>query len=286
VPVFLKKITDASDTLRVEYVKDWVNQMRRGRTPPVTQGDGAFRKDLESRIRDDFPTLAALANGPILLAVIRGCPLDQDTREELSRCFRSAGVLKPMPALLGLSRARLLREARSYLPFWQTTPVIRGIARLLRLLFRGLNEEGQRRAHDASPRDRRESPRTTAPGPGSTRAAAEKLALQRYQNSIRALISSFVPPGKKLDAVLADLAEKWNPLLEPVSKQNLVRDVNALVQDFVRPIRRDFMAQPPDLARITSLAEELSASRSLAGIRNRAPLVLYIRLYMARTLLG
>ena len=132
---------------------------------------------------------------------------------------------------------------------------------------------------------------SSAPPPSSSatdaaKAAAEKLALQRYQRNIRALISSLVPPERKLDAVLADLIEKWNPLLEPGPKQDLVRDVNALVHDFIRPIRRDFIARPPDLARVTLLAEQLSASRSLAKIGSRDPLVRYIQLYMLRALLG
>jgi hypothetical protein len=233
------------------------------------------------------------SNGPILLAVLGNSPLDEETEREMSRCFTATSMLRPMTALLGLSRARLLREARSYLPFWQTVPVIRGIARFLRLLFR------DRPTRPRLSPDRRGSALVTASGTGSAtdargngatkggaKGAAEKLALQRYQKSIRALISSFVPPQEKLDDALDDLVEKWNPLLEPAPKQDLVRDVNALVQDFVRPIRRDFVARPPDLARITLLAEQLSASKSLAKIRNRDPLVRYIQLYMLRTLLG
>lgn len=290
-PVFLRKLTDASDTLQVEYVKDWVDQMRRDRIPPVTQSDPAFRRDLESRIRDSFPVLAALANGPILLALLRGAPLAEETGQELSRCFTPLGALRPMTALLGLSRARLLREARSYLPFWQTTPVIRGIARFLKMLFRRRDEEEEGQTLSAPSRTRTatgviQSSTASAGASGSTKAEADRLALQRCQKSIRALLSTFISPKEKLDTVLADLVEKWNPLLEPAPKRDLVRDVNALVQDFVRPIRRDFITRPPDLARITSLAEQLSASRSLAKIRNREPLVRYIQLYMLRTLLG
>ena len=162
VPVFLKKLTDAADTLHVEYVKEWVDQMRQDRTPPATLSDAAFRRELESRIRDGFPVLSALANGPILLAVLGNAPLDDETEREMSRCFTSTTALRPMTALLGLSRARLLREARSYLPFWQTAPVIRGIARFLRMLFRGRDDAADRQARTAV-RDRRAAPPGTAP---------------------------------------------------------------------------------------------------------------------------
>ncbi len=283
--------------------------MRQDRIPPITQSDPAFRRDLELRVRDGFPVLAALANGPILLALLRSSLLAEETEQELSRCFTPQGVLRPMTALLGLSRARLLREARSYLPFWQTLPVIRGIARFLRMLFRGREQQKEALLLPPAARTRAEPARGMAAAPvtttngrgksgtvasaarvanaaGGTDAAAERLALQRFQKSIRALLSTFVPPEEKLDTVLAELVEKWNPILEAAPKQDLVRDVNALVQDFVHPIRRDFVARPPDLARITSLAEQLSASRSLAKIGNRDPLVRYIQLYMLRTLQG
>ena len=150
-PVFLKKLTDISDALRVEYVKEWVEQMRHDGTPPVTLTDTAFRRHLEARVRDTWPVLAALANGPILFALLASAPLDDDTELELRRCFTSTGSMKSMPALLGLSRTRLLREARSYLPFWQTAPVIRGIARFLRMLFRGRTADGEAPARAALP---------------------------------------------------------------------------------------------------------------------------------------
>jgi hypothetical protein len=118
------------------------------------------------------------------------------------------------------------------------------------------------------------------------RAATNRQSLQLYQKSIRALIAAYVPAEKKVESVLAELIEKWNPLLEAAPKQDLVQDVNALVQDFVRPIRRDFVLKPPDLKRVRALAEQLSSSKSLGKIRKREPLLRYLELYMLKTLLG
>jgi hypothetical protein len=63
-----------------------------------------------------------------------------------------------------------------------------------------------------------------------------------------------------------------------------VEDVNALVRDFLRPVRRSFLVRPPDLRRIRALAEQLSASKSLSKIKKREPLLRYIELYMVRCL--
>ena len=83
---------------------------------------------------------------------------------------------------------------------------------------------------------------------------------------------------------LEELAEKWNPLYDTRAKKNLVEDVNALVRDFLRPIRRSFLIQPPDIKRIHALAEQLSTSKSLEKIKKREILKDYIELYMVRSL--
>jgi hypothetical protein len=93
-----------------------------------------------------------------------------------------------------------------------------------------------------------------------------------------------VPAGRTIDGTLAELTEKWNPLLAADQKRNLVQDVNALVRDFLRPIRRSFLVRPPDLKRIHALAEQLSASKSLEKIKKKDPLKRYLELYMIRCL--
>jgi hypothetical protein len=123
--------------------------------------------------------------------------------------------------------------------------------------------------------------------PGSEEGAkspADKENLVRFRRSVQSLISQYVPRGSTIDATLGELAERWNPLFAPDQKKNLVEDVNALVRDFLRPVRRSFLVRPPDLRRIRALAEQLSASKSLSKIKKREPLLRYIELYMVRCL--
>ena len=108
--------------------------------------------------------------------------------------------------------------------------------------------------------------------------------LLQYRKSIQMLVSQYVPKGKSLDGMLEELSEKWNPLYETEQKRNLVEDVDALVRDFVRPIRRSFHVKPPDSNRIHALAEQLAASKSLGKIKKKELLVRYIELYIVRCL--
>lgn len=104
------------------------------------------------------------------------------------------------------------------------------------------------------------------------------------RRSIQSLVSQYVAEGKTIEATLADLAEKWNPLYATEEKKNLVEDINSLVRDFLRPIRRSFIDRPPDVKRIHSIAEQLSTSRSLAKIKKRDVLMRYIELYVVSCL--
>ena len=106
----------------------------------------------------------------------------------------------------------------------------------------------------------------------------------RYRKSVRLLISQYVPKGQSLDKMLEDLAEKWNPLFDTQLKKDLVEDVNALVRDYIRPIRRSFLVKPPDTNRIHALAEQLTASKSLSKIKKKELLLQYVELYMVRCL--
>jgi len=106
----------------------------------------------------------------------------------------------------------------------------------------------------------------------------------RYRKAIQSLIAQSVPSGKSLEGMLEELAERWNPLFDVQGKRNLVEDVNALVRDYVRPLRHSFQMKPPDMNRLHALAEQLSASKSLMKITKKDSLNRYLELYMLRSL--
>ena len=101
---------------------------------------------------------------------------------------------------------------------------------------------------------------------------------------MQSLRSQYVPAGKTIDATLAELAEKWNPLYAEEQKRHLVEDVNSLVRDYLRPVKRTFHVSPPTPQRIHALAEKLSESKALAKIRKRDILLRYLELYMIKCL--
>ncbi len=293
VPVFLAKLAEAAESLRPSYVESWTAQLKKDVTPRETKSDAFFRMDVELRVRGQFPHLAALANGDILFLAGESPGLAEETRRELARCFAVESILRPFPELLGLSRQDLLKAARAHLPFWQTIPFLNGIVRLLRrLLTPGAVRRKQGAASGPGQRvgERRGAPSGAGPQAASPYSAAEAKSPAEARSSararaeLRALLAQYVTAGKTPEETLKELAEKWNPLYEPEQKLNLVDDVNALVRDIVRPVRRALLAKPMDQGRVRALARQICENRTLQQIRKREPLQRYVELYVIRTL--
>jgi hypothetical protein len=290
VPVFLKKLAETAEDLRARYLDAWTAELRADRTPEVTKSDAAFRRDVEFQVKEGYPLLAALSNGAILYQAGEETNISDSAKVELRKCFAVENILRPFDELLGLSRLVLLKNARIYLPFWMTVPVLSALLRMFRRMFRGREAQPAEKQQSAPSSAARPAEAETAKvvsaagGTEKPKVAQGKEALLRYRRSITSLISQYVAHGRTIDDTLEELAEKWNPLYAPEQKRNLVEDVNALVRDFLRPVRKSFLVRPPDLKRIHSLAEQLSTSKSLAKIKKRDLLMRYIELYMIRCL--
>ncbi len=111
-----------------------------------------------------------------------------------------------------------------------------------------------------------------------------KGASPDVRRAARKLQEEYVPPGGNVDTTLEELAERWNPLLDPVAQQNLVEDVNSLVRDFIRRRKTVFRSSPPTRARVQHMAAQLAQNSALAEIKRKEPLRRYLELYMLRIL--
>lgn len=108
--------------------------------------------------------------------------------------------------------------------------------------------------------------------------------MQQYRKAIHALKVAYVGEGGDLRTDMKELIEAWNPLVEPQAKADLIEDVNAMVRDFMRSLKRGFSISPPDQDRIRNLAEKVAESDALKEIKRKDPLTRYIELYMIEQL--
>ncbi|MFP3958607.1 MAG: hypothetical protein ACLFUX_00415 [Spirochaetaceae bacterium] len=151
--------------------------------------------------------------------------------------------------MLKLDRSELYRQAKILLPFWQAFPVIRGIVKFFIALMIGdpkaqkkprkkRSEVGSAAAGDASgapPIDEfeegtmqfgsRPAAGSTGGGvaaPATSSTNTRKAQAIAFREAVQKLQEEYVAPGRTAKAILEELAEKWNPPLDPLARQKLV----------------------------------------------------------------
>jgi hypothetical protein len=296
-PVFVQKLSEAAGEMREQYLDAWVAALKLDRREKPMRSDEAFQREVEMHAKEEYPLFAALANGPLLLQAKAETNVSETARAELAKCFTRDGTLLPLNELLGLSRVKLLREARSYLPLWQVIPVVNVIVRVVRRLLRTRQPARSREPAAEHGEAARTIGRSTVRGaaraaePPASAASATKTSspmakdsLASYRKAIAGLRARTVPAGKSLPTALEELAEKWNPLYVEDAKADLVEDVNSLARDFLRSLRKGFLVSPPTLERLRDLAKQLAADKHLEQIRKKEPLERYLEIYFIKIL--
>ncbi len=294
LPLCLKKLYEASRRLREDIVEEWVQEMRQFRQCSPMCEDAAFLEGLEKRVKETDPVLHALLRYDLLFFTRQETKVRAEVAEEVARILDpKRRALQPLTVILGLRRRDLLARARMRLPVWMTIPVVRHLMALLKSLLEG-SAAGGRGAKRAA-RRAGEAPRREAgvkvlaaeagaggAGGGAAAAAAVKTGTQSavYRRALAALREHFVGPEADIYDLLHDLAERWNPLFDEQAQRRLVEDVNAMIRDYTRSLRRGFHVQPPDASRIRSLAQTLSENRAFRQIRRTEYLRRYIEVYM------
>ncbi len=305
LPVFLEKVAEAANEIKTDILEEWTGLLREDKKTKEMRDDVAFLNSLIKRVKESYPLLTALMNPNLLYIAKEELAVDYPVLNVVNSYFNGT-KLKPVNVILGLYRKSLLREAKAALPVWQTIPVLKGIVKFFIRLFKGKKKEmisglgdesGEATASSGGETEKRRDSwdarsgrgvKTSLSGSGSryaaVRSAKSGISRTKYLNAMKVLKEEFVGDATSINKRLDELAEKWNPLFDPVAKRNLVEDVNALIRDFLRSLKRGFKVKPPDAERIRNLAAQLAANKNLQKIKKKEYLKEYIALYMIKYL--
>lgn len=317
LPLFGERLFLLSEDLKNHYAEAWSEALRQDTTVKPMTDDAAFEEDVRSQVAARDGLFFALLNYDLLVLCARETgPAGRAAGDLNSLIDTRASKLRPLSEMLDLEREKLHRDALLLLPFWQAIPILRGLVRFLQRLFLGQPAPGKKKtshaetASESAPTTRKvavsaESIHTgeDAPFPSEGRRGAarggtdertsqdtaqaartRKAQAAQFKAAIHRLEKSFIDDGATLEISMRQLAEKWNPLLDPTAKKNLIEDVNALVRDYLRRVRSGFRIKAPDAARIRNMARELSEHEALTKIPKTEPLRQYIELYMLKLL--
>ncbi|HUX50808.1 MAG TPA: hypothetical protein VMW73_08425 [Spirochaetia bacterium] len=317
LPVFAERLFLMSRTLKDYYSEAWSESLKRDEIPKAMTEEAAFEENILAELTDRDPLLHSLMNYNLLFLCAKEIGLNGDAAAEVSRFFdRKEARLRPYAELLGLDRQKLRQDAFLMLPFWQAIPLFRAIVRFFQRVLLGRPAPAKQHSgkNDAAPvsaaakepypaqtakklagpGDDTRGMKTVAPSgaasgaqraPMSAAERAEALKTRKaqaaaFRAAVQKLEQSFIPAGQTRESTMKQLIDRWNPILEPTAKQNLIEDVNSLVRDYLRRVRSGFRFKAPDAARIHNMARELCEHEALKKIKKSDQLKQYVELYM------
>ncbi|MFO8063786.1 MAG: hypothetical protein ACQETQ_06875 [Spirochaetota bacterium] len=308
--IVFPELHNASETFERELSDKWMAALKRNEQLKEMQDDTAFERVLTDMLKSRNPVLFGLLRFDILHVLATEQKLFGSAREELDRLLdRKNEKIRPLSVALDIDRRKLLSDTRLRLPVWQAVPVLRELTAFLKRLFLGepspRRQRRQSRKHakrkkqavgtgdhaEESEHDGNDTPLTGATAvqfgerPARPRGEeAPRTLSPDIKRAAQQLQQEYLHSGADVDGTLEELAERWNPLLDPVAQQNLVEDVNSLVRDYLRRRKTSFRSSPPTRAGIRQMSAQLAQNSALSEIKRKEPLRQYLELYMLRIL--
>ncbi len=282
--------------------------MKSQRRLPQMTDDAKFIKAVDERLKSEDPILYSLLNLNLLYLAKQESNVPSEVAPEIDELFAPKdAALRPLPEILNLDRRKLYADARLLLPFWQAIPILNKLVGLLKRIFLGRREEDNLERPERSGEQRRPAAagttmRYTPPGSetsqslpdteigepspaGRADGSTRRAQTARFKEAVRQLQKTYVRAGSTPVKTLEQLIERWNPLLDPVAKSNLIEDINSLSRDFLRRMKVTFRLVPPNRERVEEWANRLAKNEAFEQIRRTDDLKEYLQLYIL-TVLG
>ncbi|MBN2444651.1 MAG: hypothetical protein JXJ04_25070 [Spirochaetales bacterium] len=303
IPLTLNKIFIASHDLRKAYLTNWISLLKKHKKSSIMVNELAFLKNINLQLKNHFPLLNSLLSYELLYMAKKDIEPEKQEAEEIKRIFhKKKMMLVPLTEIFGLNQKELLTEAKTHLPIWESIPLLRNIIHFLKKLFLGKKqiEEGDEDptalpllTYDAYTSHELTAPEHDVEPKGEKNQSDEIDELKQpppfnqeaYKTGLSELKVNLVGKNTSIDEKLESLADKWNPLFDQTARKHLVQDVNSIIKDYLRSVKKTLKYQPPDLERIRTLAITLSDNRSFDKILKKDYFLWYIEVYILKLLI-
>ena len=276
------KIGEAHDHYRKLYLDSWTAEFRDYKSPAAMGSDETFHADLEKRIRKEDPLLYAILGYELLYLAISdsgNIKLKAVAQGWIDTRIHST---RPLPIVLNLNRKDLAAEVRSTVPFWLTI----GFFRKLAAIFGGGRKKKNRKKDNSRSSAIRstisEAQAAAVPVSKTLRSGNSRAA--DYKTALNNLKKQFGYSNSNSHLRLEELANQWNPLFDYEARNNLIKDVNNMIRDYMRKILRETAFAVPNQERVENIAELLAGNKAFNVIKKKDSFRNYIVLYIIKTL--
>ena len=287
IPLFIKKLYETAKEIKDSLIEKWESLLKQDMKNPAMIDDNVFASDLTYELKSNYPLFYAFLNFNLLFLAKEETKIGYDLARDLDLCFDTENNrLKPIPEILKLDRKELLETAKLSLPIWQRSVLLKFFIGFFMKLFRGVNGEGEKakQARPVSIGSIQPAKKDSSDYAQNGRQRLSSATKAAYKKALKDLKDHFVGKNKTVAQRLDELIEKWNPLYNEQAKRNLVEDVNAMIRDFIRGIKKGFRIKPPDARRIQAIAEKLAENEALKRITKKEYFRRYIEAYIVKIL--
>lgn len=261
----LKQIVDVSEKYKLKIVDDWKESLEKFQKVPAMKSDSEFEKMVVKSLKETNPVLLKMLDYVLLMKIVEYGILKESQKNDLNLLLDfSQGCLKSYSEIFKLNRARLSADVRLLVPLYKSNSFFSGFVQFLARLFGG-KEAG-------SGRHRREKKNSDM--------EFTKTSSDDFMVAVTNLKKDLVGEGGNIALSMDELVASWNPLLDKMAKANLVEDVNSMIRDYIRKIRRSFTISVPTRERVEEMADRLSGNSAFGSIKNKEALREYMVLYM------
>ncbi len=314
----LRKIQENGRELKRQYIEEWGYILGNFRRVPEMYKREAFIKDISRRLNNMDPLLVVLLRADFLRICLEETKPPREIYIETERLFtRNKDSLIPLDEIFRLDRHALYADAKATLPLWKSFPLIGPIGMILKKLFAGVKKgaesikdpselyskfskpsesyryvpsKGSPGENGGGNQPKKKAKKSGTPGTeveeasGAPRGKTSKEQLKEYREAVNRLKVHYVGEDGSLKEEASALIDRWNPLVAEDARQNLIEDVNSMIRDYIRGMKRGFSVKPPDSSRIRNIAEHLGENSAFEKIKKKEDFIRYIEIFIVQQL--
>ena len=297
--LLLRKLDSMRTQVQNGLLEEWMRAYRDFKKLPEMKSDEKYEAATADRVKKGDPLLWAMLRFELLYLLAEEAEVSPHVKNEVENMIDTKErALRPLPEILKLEREEMLEDVKGRLPIWMTTPVLSGIVLLLKRLLTSSKPDKKKKKKKARKAGRAAGkggaaaaapPRRDAVhGTGGVQGAegqSTKVKLVQFREQIGKLKEEYVGSSQSVERTLEGLIEKWNTLLDPKARENLVEDVNSAIRDYIRRFKSTLIASPPDSEQLQRIAIRLAEQPIFAGIKRKEDFWRYIELYIIKQLI-
>ncbi len=308
----LRKIQEDSRELHSQYIDEWKDILGDFKRLKMMNDRNLFIEDIALRVRNMDPVLMILMKFDYIVLCLEETKPSREVYMETERLFnRGRDNFRSLDEIFRLDRKDLYNNAKSMLPIWKTLPIIGPLAHILKRLFSGVRKgaagikdpsdlisgfhkplpsppvinKKKRKIEESNALETfHENKEKSILSSGADKGKTSKEQLAKYRKAVAKLKEHYVGEKGNLNEAISSSITVWNPLMDGKAKQDLIEDVNSMIRDYIRGMKKGFAVKPPDVSRIRHFAEHLSENDAFDKIKKKDEFMRYMELYIVNIL--